>query len=265
MPAYNNRMFVNALVERGEASFENTAAAAGADGLAEARSVVVFDYDDDGDQDVLVANIRPSDDTEFGDAPYLYQNVTASANWLKVQLEGTISNRDGIGAIVRAETAGDSYFRHNDGISFLGQSLAPLHFGLGAAQTVEIVEVSWPSGLVERFSDIEANQTVRFVEGQGVGVSTENLELPDGRGPMSLESAFPNPTSDRLKMIFRSSGSTMHRVTLFDTMGREAGSYELASGVGGRLELDIDLSDLPVGVYFVKVADGSIYPVIRAR
>jgi hypothetical protein len=163
-PPFNNRLFVNSLVETGEVAFENVAPNAGVDGLAEARSLAVFDYDNDGDVDLLVANIQAGGDPEQRNMPYLYQNVSSTANWLKVELEGTTSNRNGFGARVSATTATGTYHRHHDGISFLGQSIAPLHFGLGEAEVVESLAVTWLSGLVETYPSVEVNRTKSCVK-----------------------------------------------------------------------------------------------------
>ena len=75
-------------------------------------------------------------------------------HWLKVSLRGTESNRDGLGAVVRVTAGQQVYSQMMDGKSgYLSQSLLPLYFGLGEADTVDAIEVSWPSGKTQRLAE----------------------------------------------------------------------------------------------------------------
>jgi hypothetical protein len=70
-----------------------------------------------------------------------------------VKLTGTASNRDGLGAVVKVTAGGSSYTKVFDGNSgYLSHSLYPLYFGLGAAETVDSIEVAWPSGRSRPFA-----------------------------------------------------------------------------------------------------------------
>ena len=106
------------------------------------RSSAIFDLDNDGDLDIVT--------NEFNSAPQvLVSNLSERQriHWLKVKLIGTVSNRDGLGAIVRVTSGGRILMKYNDGKSgYLSQSSLPLYFGLGDAQKVDRVEVDWPSG-----------------------------------------------------------------------------------------------------------------------
>jgi hypothetical protein len=125
------------------------------------RGAAFGDYDEDGDLDVLVMNMN--------EPPSLLRNETKNANrWLKVKLVGTQSNRAGIGATVivtangrrqaQAVLSQSSYYSHDD---------VRLHFGLGTARAAEQVEVRWPSGSVDIFSDVAPNRVVTIREGSG--------------------------------------------------------------------------------------------------
>jgi hypothetical protein len=106
------------------------------------RSSVLFDIDDDGDLDIVT--------NEFNDGPMVLVSDLAekkAIRFLKVELEGSRSNRSGIGARVVLEAAGKRYTKVNDGKSgYLSQSEIPLYFGLGDAATVDRIRVFWPSG-----------------------------------------------------------------------------------------------------------------------
>ena len=106
------------------------------------RSAVIFDLDDDGDLDIVTS--------EFNAAPMVLVSDLADRQgirYLKVRLEGAASNRDGLGAVVRVTAGGRTYTQLHDGKSgYLSQSSMPLYFGLGAADSVERIDVRWPSG-----------------------------------------------------------------------------------------------------------------------
>ena len=123
------------------------------------RGAAFGDYDDDGDIDVLVANIAAP--------PTLMRNDGAAGRWLRLRLAGTGSNRAAIGA--RGEVYGGGLVQTDEvrsGASYLSQSDLRLHFGLGDAKVVERVVVYWPSGLVEEYANLGVDLEVVLVEGQ---------------------------------------------------------------------------------------------------
>jgi hypothetical protein len=106
------------------------------------RSSAMFDVDGDGDLDIVT--------NEFNAAPMvLISNLSAQTrlHYLEVKLTGTTSNRNGLGAVVKVTAGGSTYTKVLDGNSgYLSHSVYPLYFGLGAAETVDSIEVQWPSG-----------------------------------------------------------------------------------------------------------------------
>jgi len=127
------------------------------------RSSVLFDLDDDGDLD-LVTN-------DFNSEPQVLVSNLAEKkpiHWVKILLEGTASNRNGLGATVRVRSGGRVYTKHHDGKSgYLSQSALPLYFGLGDATSIERVEVDWPSGRKQALTaGLRANETIRIKEPQ---------------------------------------------------------------------------------------------------
>jgi hypothetical protein len=122
------------------------------------RGLAIGDLDNDGRVDaVVVAQNEP--------LVYLH-NRTAGGHWLALALEGTASNRDGVGARVVVEAGGlRQVGRRLGGGSYLSASDPRLHFGLGAAGRVDRLEVRWPSGRVDLFRDIEGDKAYRLREG----------------------------------------------------------------------------------------------------
>lgn len=210
-----NSFFVNG----GSGNYLNRSTESGADGSAEARGLVVFDYDGDGDLDMLVANFR--------EAPSLYRNVTAKQNWLQVELEGAVSNRNAFGAIVRVTANGKTYHRSNNGVDFLGQSILPLHFGLGNAQVAEEVVVTWPTGENQIFQNLWVNRTIRIKEGEGIitSVTPPTVELtPDS---FQLLGNFPNPFNASTVVEFALPDPGSVDLRIYNLLGQELFSVRL--------------------------------------
>ena len=81
-------------------------------------------------------------------------------HYVAVKLTGTTSNRDGLGAVVKVTAGGSTYTKVMDGNSgYLSHSLYPLYFGLGAAQAVDSIEVTWPSGKTQTVSGRRSRST----------------------------------------------------------------------------------------------------------
>jgi hypothetical protein len=122
------------------------------------------DYDADGDQDVLIVN--------YGAAPILYRNDNGNeGNWLRVKAQGTISNRDGIGAFIKvvpdaSQPQQFQVWEIGSGDSYLSQSERTAHFGFGEfAGPIDLVEISWPaSGIVQRYHEVPMNTVLAATE-----------------------------------------------------------------------------------------------------
>jgi hypothetical protein len=157
------------LHSQGNASFEDASVEVGLNAETESVEVLDFDYDNDGDMDLIVTN---------GDGTILfYENKLLSfddenveLHWLKVQLEGTVSNRDAIGTTLTLTTANGTIKRYYSGVGFLSQSLQAVHFGLNDATEIIQLEIQWPSGLEETYNNLISDVTIRATEGQGYEV-----------------------------------------------------------------------------------------------
>ena len=98
---------------------------------------------------------------------YFHNELRRPGHFLRVELEGTKSNRDGIGAVVYVLAGGTRQMRvRSAGSGFQSQSEATLHFGLGDATTVDELKILWPGGTTQTFAGIAGDQIVRAVEGR---------------------------------------------------------------------------------------------------
>jgi hypothetical protein len=129
-------------------------------GTLSSRSAAIFDLDNDGDLDIVTNDFNAEPQVLISDLAQRRQ-----IHWLKVVLNGTVSNRNGLGATVRVRAGGQVYTKYNDGKSgYLSQSVLPLYFGLGDAAKIDRVEVDWPSGRHQVVTDLQVNETLPVTE-----------------------------------------------------------------------------------------------------
>jgi hypothetical protein len=141
----------------------NAGGAAGTD-LGHGISVAVADYDQDGFLDLFTLN--------GGGAPFfnvgpdqLFHNRGNGNHWIEIDLEGVVSNRDGIGARVLATAGGKTQLREqNGGMHRYVQNQSRLHFGLGPNTVIDKLRVEWPSGAVQQVTGIPSDQVLHVVE-----------------------------------------------------------------------------------------------------
>ena len=159
------------LLNNGRGEFEVVRHAGGASGwlVGVGDSVTSADIDGDGFLDLLTASGGsmgrslglPSDNGRY----QLFRNVGNGNHWIKIDLEGTTSNRDGIGAIVRVTAGGVTQIRVQDGgVHERGQNHSRLHFGLAKHTQVDKITVQWPSGVVQELPGVKVDQTLRIKE-----------------------------------------------------------------------------------------------------
>lgn len=159
------------LLNRGDGHFDVVHNAGGAAGSRSGvgDSVTTVDYDRDGFLDLLVttggsmgrSEGLPSD----GGSYHLYHNIGNGNHWIEIDLEGTKSNRDGIGAVVYVTAGGVTQLRVQDGgVHYGGQNHQRLHFGLAKQTQIDKISVHWPSGTVQELSKVQANQILHVRE-----------------------------------------------------------------------------------------------------
>jgi len=149
----------------GEAGFSEVASEVGLDDIGQGRGLLVFDFDRDGDEDLLTVD----GGGPFGSQTRLWRNQTGSQNaWLDVELDGHPGNTQAIGARIelRREVGGATQVRViGIGTHFLGHGENRAHFGLGPSEAVVAeLRVIWPSGVETVLTGVAARQVVELVE-----------------------------------------------------------------------------------------------------
>ncbi|MFK7782149.1 FG-GAP-like repeat-containing protein [Psychroserpens sp.] len=161
----NNVYYKNLAIE-GQNGFEDHSDIVNFNDLTVSVEAIDFDYDNDGDLDVFVTNTDQN--SFFYENKLLNFDEPITQNWFKILLQGTESNRDAIGTTLTITTNLGQFKRYYTGVGFLSQSLQAVHFGLGDETIITELEIKWPTGLVETYQNLNANTTVRAIEGQGI-------------------------------------------------------------------------------------------------
>lgn len=148
-----------------------------ADNVSRAYSIAMGDVNNDGYADIIQGNANPY-------SHQLFLSSGGEANWLKVSVEGTISNKDGIGSKIRVFTPVHTQFRETYcGEGYLSQNSQREMFGLGNLDVVDSLSIDWPSGMREVYYNLPANETYHFIEGATFEVSAisnvQNICLGD--------------------------------------------------------------------------------------
>ena len=126
------------------------------------RGLATGDLENDGNLDFVIGNLD-------GAPTILHNPGITGAHWVSFELAGSKSNRMALGARVTVMAGGMTQTDEvRSGGSYLSQNDVRLHFGLAAAQTIDSVEVRWPSGIVEKMTHLQANQFYYILEGSGL-------------------------------------------------------------------------------------------------
>ncbi|MBV8436412.1 MAG: CRTAC1 family protein [Silvibacterium sp.] len=148
----------------GQGRFEKTSDALGPDFMkpVAGRGLATADFDNDGDIDIATNN--------RGDNPELLRNDGGNANhWLEVLLIGTQSNRDGIGAVLKLTSEGFAHVEQAEGgTSYMSASDPRIHFGLGKRTKIDSLVITWPSGRVDKLTDVPVDKIIAVKEGTGI-------------------------------------------------------------------------------------------------
>ncbi|WP_353778554.1 FG-GAP-like repeat-containing protein [Winogradskyella sp. 3972H.M.0a.05] len=208
----------------------------------ESYSNALGDVNNDGLPEIVVSNSNYED-------IFLWENqTTTNNNWLKIKLEGTTSNRQGVGSRIELGANYQTQYRYTlCGEGYLGQNSDYEFFGVADATNIDYIKVTWLSGIVDVLYDVSPNQV---------------LEIKEGDNQLNIEeeeyvqiNIYPNPVKDVLNIKAR---SNIQLITIHNIIGQE-----VYRSTHNATDLELNMSQLTTGSYFVKVSTDSASETIR--
>jgi hypothetical protein len=207
------------------------------------QSAAVGDVNNDGFIDVI-AGYANGFNSPSNTNDQLFINDGNGNNWTKINLEGNISNINGIGA--RVEIYGEWGMQVREiraGESYGTQNSLTAHFGLGAATEIDEIIIYWPSGEIDTNELAVINETIFAIEGEDV-LATEEQTLDTFK-------MYPNPATAQVSLFIEDS-TINGQVIIRDIQGREVITQQILN----QGDQTIDVQSLSAGVYFIQVGDG---------
>lgn len=180
----------------GNGQFQILTDAAGAIGsdVGRGESVVSADYDLDGFLDLFLVNGEGPE--PFHNGPHqLFKNDGNTNNWIQLDIEGVVSNRDGIGARVFVTAGGVTQYREQSGgMHSVSQDSKRIHVGLGTNQNIDSIVIEWPGGIRQELFDLGVNQILKIMEpGLPFAPGAPNYTLGVSRGVFVWKDTFDGP------------------------------------------------------------------------
>ena len=245
-----DQLLLNEEVEPGNRTFVNVAEYVGITIIEDRKCGSFFDYDRDGFLDLYLPSAQLNH--------ILYHNITNENNWVGFILEGTQSNRDAVGTLVKLYAGGKSQIRFTQiPTDYQNQDNPWVHFGLGQTAEVDSVVIRWPLGLKEVLRNVAINQYHEIKEGQTSAVTTfdEDLHLPEG---WRLEQNHPNPFNPSTQITYHLPHRSVVTLKIFDLSGREVITLMDQEQIAGTHETFWDGRDqngyaATSGVYFYRI------------
>ncbi len=141
----------------GDGTFTDVAFVNGVARQEDGRGLTIFDYDNDGQMDLLLRNYKQP--------TQLLKNVGVPGNWMELKLVGETSNRDAVGAKIRLRTSRGWQTRVvTAGSAYLSEQSLIQHFGLGPDDRAMEIDVTWPSGATTHFRELAGNHRYTITE-----------------------------------------------------------------------------------------------------
>ena len=206
---------LNEQEESGARAFANISEFIGITKTGDRKGCGFFDYDKDGFLDIYMPSAEHNH--------ILYHNLDQNdANWIGFILEGTVSNRDAIGSIVRLYYADKQQVRFTKcGNGWVRQDNPWVHFGIGFETAIDSVVIRWPLNYKQVITGLEINQYHNVKEPDYLS-SVESHKLQAGTpASFQLEQNYPNPFNSNTKIKYRLRNSSDVKLVIYDLTGRE--------------------------------------------
>jgi hypothetical protein len=211
------------------------------------RGSVTFDYDNDGDMDLLVINQSTYQNINTPFRNYgtrLFRNDTKENNWLKIDLEGIVSETNGIGSRVEVHVDDIVLIREIDGgSSHESQNSTIAHFGLGNNSSIDSVVIKWSAGHYQSLKNVDINQQLTITESLG--------KTFDDEKEISIHIA-PNPITSSAFIQFELEENIDWSLDVYNLMGKKVAHLKNGNDLTGIHTLE-DVRNYASGVYLMVV------------
>lgn len=214
------------------------------------RGLAYADIDNDGDIDFLVGNVNKHATSDTIQKVQLFRNDNfLPNNWLKIRLEGTINNRDGLGSHVRIKANDRWYLQEANGGygTHASQHSSILHFGLGRAERVDSIIVFWQGGAQQIITQVPSNQLLSIPEQSLVNVLEEQAVIV----PIQLN-CMPNPFEKNTTINYQLENKTTVTIDIFDGIGRRVFRQYYPNQSKGTHQLEWLANER--GIYFIQLS-----------
>ncbi|MBN2008159.1 VCBS repeat-containing protein [candidate division KSB1 bacterium] len=247
-------LLVNDLNEDGSRAFSNVAQYIGLTKMGDRIGGGFFDYNNDGFLDIYIPSAEHSH--------ILYKNAADNGgNWIGFMLEGTKSNRDGVGAFITLYYANGIQLRYTKaGSGYLRQDNPWVHFGLGFETAVDSVVIRWQLGNTQTFRDLEINQYYNIKESEISSVEPVKLTFTKPAS-FHLEQNYPNPFNPVTQIDYNILDAGQVNLVVYDMMGKEVKALVNKNHESGSYHVTWDGRDnngnlVASGVYVYKMKAG---------
>ncbi|MCH8034568.1 MAG: VCBS repeat-containing protein [Bacteroidetes bacterium] len=204
----------------------------------------IGDFNNDGFYDIAVNNQQV--------LPNLFMNSSNANNWVKLNLVGVESNRDGIGSWIEVYNNGSMFIRETHcGISYMSQNSSSLIIGAGEETAIDSIIIKWAgSGNIDILRNVAVNQTITVEEGSTI-TSVEYEEFVPAE--FVLEQNYPNPFNPSTTIKFNLTENSYVTLNIFNVLGEEIAILINNDLSEGRYEVNFDALNFNSGVYFYRL------------
>lgn len=201
------------------------------------------DFNNDGFVDLYLSNNQTPNQ--------LYINNTNNTNnWIELKLVGVISNRSAIGSRVELTSNGKTQTRCIQGGSGArGRHSLTVEFGLGEADIIDTIEITWPSGIVQYITDVNANQILTIIEDESTSIGEKKSDMKEIR----MLTVYPNPVIDFANISFLLAHEGSIDLSIFDITGREIKNLWYDNLAKGKQTIRVNTDGFDNGIYFYTI------------
>lgn len=222
-----------------------------------ARGAVYADFNNDGRLDIVVNNIRISEDNTG--RPMVYINQMDDYHYCKLKLEGLVSNRSAYGAVVEFYAGDRMWMREvNGGSSYLSHNSSVVHVGLGTVDLLDSLIVYWPGGVTQMFHEVVADAFYTLREGESLQSYTREVSTSTQSGHRSgvLWDAriYPNPVVNGSFYVEPvAPAETPFQITIYDAKGQVVFTAYRSAASTGKSGFEVRPTGLSTGIYWVRL------------